>query len=191
MNVIICAYKDIISSKNEFDTIPTEDQRRNQIVKKINENRKKYSYDLIITTEAGTYDDDYNTIGRIDICICYISQDYTQKYLSFECKRFCNKNSYSQKSIYDPFHNDGILRYIDKKYECQTGYGGMIAFCESGSFCDLNREIQILLESTSKSNKSLFNDLKFEYIYESLYDTIKDEEISIISILMDFTMFSI
>lgn len=187
VKTIIYAYNDIILSGCKFEDVPIEDKRRNQLVEIINKNRKKYSFNEIINTESGIIDEQLHTSGRIDICICYRPEAYTQECLSFECKRFSNKKRYTRRSVIDPFYNEGIYRYISERYFCDSGYGGMIAFCESGSYNDLQKAIFSLLVEKSNETHNWNSNYKHNWIYESSFTTNNNREIKIVSILMDFT----
>lgn len=187
INACILAYTDILKSrKSKVGELLTEDQRRNQLVSMIRKNSKKYEFNYIITTENGEFKSGtYNTVGRIDIGIFYKPQEYKQEYLSFECKRFIKENS-GENAIDKAYYKEGIKRYETGKYLCDTGVGGVIAFCEDGNFDMLKDKIISVLKQHSISNVEDIKQYNHNYIHSCLIKTKGNNEIKIISIMMDF-----
>ncbi len=63
----------------------------------------------------------------------------------------------------------------------------MIAFCESGSYSELNAAIKKLLDGKSRKTSKRTKNYGHNLIYDSSFDTINHQEITIVSILMNFT----
>lgn len=188
IEVLTMAYKDIIKSPNaQTGMILKEDNRRNQIVNQINANRKKYRYEYVIGTENGAFNDQFETIGRIDICIFYNPERYVQQCLSFECKRFY-KNNIGPVAIEKAYYTDGLERYYENKYPCDTGFCGMIAFCEEGNYIELKEKILCVL---TKYATGEINDISAEsnhnYLHTFDFLNKNGEIIRVISIMMDFS----
>ncbi len=188
VEVLTMAYKDIINSQSaQVGMVLKEDARRNQIVNQIDSNRKKYRYEYAIGTESGTYNEQFETIGRIDICIYYNPERYIQQRLSFECKRFYSKNS-GTAAIEEAYYTEGLKRYYELKYPCDTGFGGMIAFCEEGDYTKLKDNILGVLtkyatgEIDDRSKESNHN-----YLHTFDFLNVNGETIRIISIMMNFS----
>ena len=184
---IVNAYNDILLENEIFSYTPTEDQRRNQIVKMIKDNSEKYQFKYFVTTESGEMGKDYKTIGRIDICISYKAAEFHQEYLSFECKRFINKKRYTNQSVINPIYEEGIKRYITKKYNCDTGYGGIIAFCESGNYNSLNTAIYHLLDNRCNKIHDKSYTFQHNWIYNAETYDCEENPITLVCILMNFT----
>lgn len=189
VDVLINAYNDIINSKNsKVGMVLKEDNRRNQIVNQIDNNRKKYRYEYTIGTESGTYNKQFETIGRIDICIYYNPERYVQQRLSFECKRFYSKNS-GTAAIEQTYYTEGLKRYYELKYPCDTGFGGMIAFCEEGDYIKLKSNILGVLKkyATGKKINDKSKERNHNYLHTFDFFNMNGETIKIISIMMNFS----
>lgn len=187
INVLILAYNDIIKSNNaQIGKKLLEDVRRNQLVDAIKNNKQKYKYDYIVSTESGEYTSDYRTNGRIDICVYYSPKQYSQEYLSFECKRFVSGNS-SLSEVKKAYYDEGIHRYEIDKYHCDTGFGGMIAFCEEGNYTDLKNTIVSVLNNCSLENVEDYScRYNHKYLHKGIVKNNKNDKINIISIIMNF-----
>lgn len=188
VNVLTMAYKDIISSQNsQVGMVLKEDNRRNQIVNQIDSNRKKYKYEYVMGTESGTYNEQFETMGRIDICIYYSPERYVQQRLSFECKRFHSKNS-GTAAIEEAYYTEGLKRYYELKYPCDTGFGGMIAFCEEGDYKKLKDNILgVLTKHATGEINDMSTESNHNYLHSFDFLNKDGENIRIISIMMNFS----
>lgn len=188
VNVVLQAYKDIINSKDPKTGVKVnEDVRRNQIVKTILENKKKYDYEYIVATESSTFDENFVTIGRMDICVYCSFDNFEQKTLSFECKRYLKSNS-GKAAIKSSLYDEGINRYITGKYPCDTGVGCLIAFCESGDYNKLRCNVKHVLENHSSTVISDDSGaLGHNFVYSTFMTDFQNNNIKIVVILMDFS----
>ena len=182
---IITAYNDIIATGKLVGQRPLEDIRRNQIADFMIKNRRKYKFSNLITTESGSIEQEtFKTKGRMDISI--YSKGYEQKYISFECKRFI-KNTISPKRIENAYFLDGLSRYADGKYNCEIGYGGMIAFLEEGDLNKLNKNIQkIFIKYCIDGYTDESSYYNHQYVYSTKIVNQNNSSVEIKHIVMSF-----
>lgn len=184
IELVIYSYNEVLKMKPHV--LPLEDTRRDMLIEQMRKNKSKFGITFNIAAEAGVFDEDYITKGRIDIC-CYLSQ-FEDEYIAFECKRFLKRNlipSYVQHQYYE----EGIKRFEKNIYSASVGLGGMIAFLEEGDYSKL---YQIMVSELPQYTcdhhiEDISENYNYQYILRSFHSRKRNRDISLFHVLMDFT----
>lgn len=186
IKLIVFSYNEIIKSGVMVGAKPIEDQRRNQIIDIMLKNKKTFKFMHTITSESGTVNQNtFKTKGRIDICICY--GGFEQKYISFECKRI-TKKTMSEIKLEKSHYKEGILRYEEGKYDCDSGYAGMVSFLEEGDANIFNQNLikvlqnHLIIKIDDESDKYSHN-----YIYSYPIKVPNDKNVLVKHVVMSFS----
>lgn len=165
-----------------------EDYYRNILVDYANEFRIDHGLDyLLFVTESGQYNNNYKTVGRIDVAVYGVLKHYNNHvYYGFECK-VVNK---STKKYID----DGMSRFIiDEKYSPNIPIGGMIGFTNA-------RRIELIITELQNSlnnhpNKficsSMISDPLPNFLHRYFTDHIREKtntQIRLSHLFFDFSL---
>lgn len=184
IQLVIYSYKQLLPMKSIIN--PWEDTRRNMLLKQMRDNKSKFGITFNIASEVGVYDEDFRDNGRMDIC-CYLSQ-LEDEYIAFECKRFL-KDDVISSYIRDKYYGEGIRRFEDNTYSGSVDLGGMIAFLEEGDYQKLWQKLVCELPQYTCNNEaediSAYYD--YQYVLKTSHIRNKNNDITLIHILMDFT----
>lgn len=185
VNLVIDSYKEILV-KNAGIKKVWENKRRNILCSQMRNIKTNYGITFNIVTESGVFDENFNDIGRIDIC-CYLSE-LDDQYIAFECKRFL-KNDLRPGYISREYYGEGIKRFEDNIYSKNIDFGGMIAFLEEGDYCKLNKVMANELPKYSVDNyiedsSTYYN---HNYVYNTVHIRKDNNDIKLVHILLDFS----
>lgn len=185
VNLVIDSYKEILV-KNAGIKKVWENKRRNMLCSQMRNIKTNYGITFNIVTESGVSDENFDDIGRIDIC-CYLSE-LDDQYIAFECKRFL-KNDSVPSYISREYYEEGIKRFEDNIYSKNTDFGGMIAFLEEGDYCKLNKVITTELPkySVDKNIEDISAYYNHNYVYKTVHIRKDNNNIKLVHILLDFS----
>jgi hypothetical protein len=119
-NLMVSENRKLENKENYIRNVLIKDYLRNNLVKKQLQIR-----DYRFLPEAPVIDENYKEIGRTDIeVILRANFDDDNAVYRIECKRL---DGYSDLNT--EYVKEGILRFIENKYQSYFGSNGMLAFC--------------------------------------------------------------
>ena len=192
--LFIYSYHEILKNEtiNDYD----EDKLRNLLVKYARKYQSKFGVsNLYITGEIGEFPDEtMHTPGLCDIKLIDLFSlvndgiiDYDKNY-TIECKRLDKYASKSKKYV-----EEGMLRYINKKYSINKNLAGMIGFVETGVIKDIVNKINHYLNENNKIQtikylKYLNIDITYNHTYDSEHKRENIKSIELIHLLLDYSL---
>lgn len=136
-----------------------------------------------------------NSVGRTDIKIqtqnTFID---TQAYYTIECKRLDNQNITGTSGLNAKYIEEGIMRFISRKYSAFHGINGMIGFIVErmnigGNIANINRLLQ---DNFTNANTGVpltevaFIE-NFDYQYYSEHFDIENRKLKLYHLMFDFS----
>ena len=116
------------------------------------------------------------------------------EYYIIECKRLDSTNPKGTAGLNSKYINDGILRFIDKKYSCYHRVNGMIGFIVQQVNIDENVNCinDVLRDQYPNANTTKFltknNSIEsYDYLYDSEHTDIDSNQLVLYHLMLDFS----
>ena len=182
-------------------SVPSNDENRIRDIlynNYLNNNKIRSSLKLahyIFDCEVAEYDKDGNLAGYLDLKISTQNTFIeSNSYYSIECKRLDNQNLTGDTGLNGKYINEGIMRFVEKKYSVYYRLNGMIGFVvERMNIANNIRNINGLLSNnfkdanTQKKLTPAYFIKNFKYSYYSIHKDTNEKEIKLYHLMFDFS----
>ena len=175
-----------VNDENRIRDILLLKYLKNRKIKRI-ANLLEYRFDRETLEDIST--------GRVDIRIVSLNDfKIDEAYYIIECKRLNNKNLIGTSGLNAEYVQNGILRFVERKYSSFYHLNGMLGFIVESMDIDANiQNINMLLENDFKHSNTkdklrlvIFID-NFKLSYSSLHEDIEGNKIKLFHLMFDFS----